>query len=377
MATARPSITVDTSIFTEAVTKAHRVAPNKGAAFDKAAGLMLEVRPSLGVLIVRSTNMEITYRQEVPIASFHEFEDDADWRVPSALISGIMGGYPTGTETKIVPMDDGRLELRCGKARSKINAFAPADFPRFKAFSADDLTNVERFAHRVAQVSWACDPHTAPWSGVHINGESLIGCDRYRLAVVPCVVPVEEPITVPLDILAPILRQHEDARMSVGERRLLLMTDDATQMTSVIYDAAYAPVERLMATEYNMNCAIRKDQLVNEIQRMLVLVKGERYPVMSITIGNEVLKIFMDVPDVGEMEGEVEAKGATHDDFEIYYTPRNFVDGLQHADDEDEWVKYEYHTENPLRITKFSTGAYQCWIVPRQKPSATDVSGTA
>lgn len=370
------SATFDTGAIAGAIARAARIAPTKGAQFDKAAGILLSLRvedaSAPPVMVVRATNLDTTFHEVLPVVDT-DFTENMTWRVSANLTNGILSGFQPGTTTSIVPQDDGRLELRSGKAKAKINTIT-GPFPNWPEFdNTDDFTLVKEFATKVAQVSWACDAELAPISGVHIDGKRLVATDRYKLAIVPCEVPLGEDvagITVPLNILAPIMKMNTDASLRAQERRLLMKPNDATEITSVIYDAEYPPLDRVTGTVYDAAVTVDKEVLRNAIMRMLILVKSERYPSMTLTIERGKIKIYMNVPDVGDMEDEIEvAGGGDHDAHTILYTPMNFVDGLTNAP--GPLVNYEYATDNALLPTKFSVQDYECWIVPRRNMDGT------
>lgn len=365
------TITFETAALADVVSKAARVAPTKGAAFDKVAGLLMTYDPTAAVSVtIKATDLDVTFLETMtPLAS--TITQPFKWRIPSTLFSGIMSGLPLGTQTKLENKGDGLLYITCGKSKSKIRLFADV-LTDFDAFDESPLAEVPGFAARVQQVAWACDKDAIPFTGVYIDGERLVATDRYRLAVVPLKVPVDEPICVPLDILSGVAKNAVDARLAAVGRRLHLMPSEHAQITTVIYDTKYPPVERIMYRgvgngpddNYDQSFEVDKEALFRAINRMLVLVKGERYPLMNLTIGEGRVHILMNVEDVGEMEDEVPVVGADHPDFKMVFTPGNFVDGIQHTNKPT--IKVSYLTTNPVKNMLFEDGeGYECWIVPR------------
>ena len=61
------TIVFENAILADAVNKAARVSPTKGAAFDKAAGIVFDVEPQKRTAFVRSTDLEVSFEQEIPI----------------------------------------------------------------------------------------------------------------------------------------------------------------------------------------------------------------------------------------------------------------------------------------------------------------------
>lgn len=365
------SVTFETASIADAVSKATRVAPTKGAAFDRSAGILFELRPSdpTHTITVKATNLDVTYLQWIDPISMEG--DEGDWRVPSTLLAGILAGLPMGAGQKVVIAEKANekdvLIITSGKIKAKIRTMPDVgSFVRWDPFDPVPLVNVAGFATRVAQASWACDRETAPYTGVHIDGTHIVATDRYRLVKVPCTVPVDEPITVPLDVIAPIMRNLTDARVRAHEGRLQIMPDSHTQITSTIFGVSYPVLAPITDVTPKATMTLDRDILVDAMNRMLVLAKGERYPVSRLTVGNGAIEVHMNVPEVGEMEDTVSvAEGAAHDPYTIYFTPQNLVEGLNHASNPKVIVGYDPTSPRmPWRVDDGS--GYLSWIVPRR-----------
>lgn len=361
-------VTFETAALASAVMQAARVAPTKGAAFDKSAGIKMEIRPDNSPNVtIKSTDLEVTYLETLT-GSIPMGEHDTDWRLPSNLISGIIGNLPLGKGETVTLSDDedGYIKIVSGKAKAKIRYLSGDVFAHWEPFDASLLKEVPGFAARVAQASWACDKNMIPYTGVHITGTHIIATDRYKLVRVPCVVPVDEPITVPLDVVSPILKNINEARIASQDQKLLLMPDDHTQITAVIFDAAYPKVEKPMETVYpdEGKFVVNVEKLRNAMLRMMVLCKGERYPLCKLTIGGARVHVFMDVPEIGDMEDELEVDGADHDDFEVLFTPTYITDALAATNDPE--VTFCYDRTKPTALVRINdSNDYTVWVVPR------------
>jgi len=359
------SIDFETATLSSAIQKAARVAPAKGVAFEKTAGIIMEIDPELDhPVTIKSTDLEVTYLEWVSYVGM--LTDKQNLRLPSMTFAGILAGLPVGsTVTLSTESEGGLVNLTCGKTKAKLPQIEGVPFMDWEPFDADELEDVTGFAARVGQISWACDRTIVPFTGVHIDGEYLTATDRYRLARVPCKVPVTDPITVPLEVISPMLKHLGDAKLKATDRKLWLMPDDYTQVTSVIFDAKFPDVKKVMKTDHPDVMTINVEEFKQVVQRMLVLVRGERYPIMKLTIGDGVIKVFMNVEGVGEMEDEVPVVGADHSEFIVYFTPSNFMDGLQNGSKPE--ISYHYDRTNALSFAYFEDGdGYESWIVPRK-----------
>src|SRR5215213_3807201 len=339
-----PVLTFETAALADVMARAARVAPHKGSAFDKAAGIIVEYRPTdAEPVTIKSTDFDVTFLERITPLGVTAGAAAFTWRIPSALAAGITGNLPLGSQTEMSLDTTGALLIKCGKSKAKIRLYGDPT-TNFEPFDPSGLVLVPGFAERVSQVAWACDKQAIPFTGVHIDGKRLVATDRYRLVTVPLDVPVTDPITVPLDALTLVSKGGPDARIAAVNRRLHVMPTEYTQVTAVIYDAAYPKVDRGMYRDHDKFCTVGRELLKTAISKMLVLVKGERYPLMTLTVGTSRIHVLIDVPEIGIMEDEIDVVGADHPDFVVTFTPNNFVDGVSHAGKEE--IKFSYDTRD-------------------------------
>ena len=232
----------ETATITDAIKKAARIAPSKGSAFDKAAGIVLTIDPEQGLVVVRATNLDVYSMEWVDTVSIEG--EPTEWRVPSTLFNTFLTSLPIGTGKNVVfeEKEAGRARLlhaTSGRTKAKFNLMATEYFPAWDVFTPDGLVEVDDLGGRIGQAEWAAEKTgEPPLSGVHFNGSEVIACDRYRLAVAPLVIPdLVEPITVPAGILSQVLKQTGEVSLGVRNGKLLLMPDKTTQIMTVVYGA--------------------------------------------------------------------------------------------------------------------------------------------
>lgn len=360
------SVTFETATIADAVGKAARIAPSKGVAFDKSAGIVLEIEPGSGIVVLRASNLEVTYREEV--RALEVGDEAARWRLPSELFADVLAGLPIGSGASTSLTADpksGWIHLKSGRRRSRFSQIH-GDFPEFPKFDDTGLEAVPDFAMRVKQAAWAADKAQPPWSGVHIDGETITATDRYRLVRVPCAVPIEQPITVPMTILTPILRDTMMTRLKAEERRLLLMPDEYTQITSAIFDATYPTKERLEGVarkDFMAQIELDRQEFLDTLSAMLVMVKSERYPRMHMDFHAGELQLFMQVPDKGEIEDTIEV-AYSGEDFHIEVTPQYLTHALNASSRPKVTMKFGPLPTQNLGIS--DSDDYHAWIMPRQ-----------
>lgn len=317
----------ETATLADAVQRAARIAPTKGAAWDKAAGIVIEydVMDSTHHVAVQATDLETTFTRRVPVVDITDAANEVTWRLPSALLNGVLTGLPMGHGHTVTISDTdekGIVKIKADKAVSKLRTI-DVPFPHIERFDVSSLAPVADFADRLAQVAWCVDTAiTAPLCGVHIDGESLVACDRIRAVFVPCKVPVEEPITASLAQLSDVLKNAEEVSLRAEDARLLVSPDRDTETTTTIYKAPYPNVRGLMRTDFSDVVTIGRAALDTAINRMMVLVKGDRYPTIKLGFSNGSIGIVAEDPEVGRMQDEIECVGGPANTLVVSFTPQ-------------------------------------------------------
>lgn len=361
--------TCETATLADAVAKANRIAPNKGAAFDLAHGILFEVNPGPAqpYVYVKACDLETTYNHRVQILSGQGY---GTWRLPSAVLAGFMNALPLGdgaTVTFSYNEKQERVVVKAGKTKGAFRCFDPESFPKFGWFDESKLVAVPGFAKKCQQVAWAVDPKSAPLSGVHIDGESLVGCDRNRLAEVPIKVPVDHAITAPLTALAGVIKNTDEIKLAAIGNKLYLMTDNDTQATSILYMDPYPNVGGLreLMRKADRSAKINVEPFVEIVERMLTLCKTERYPLLSLRFERDLLRIKMDVPDMGRIDDEMDCVYPMDDNFTIHFTPGPLLTAMKVcAAAQSSWV-FGPGSMNIVSITDGS--GYRCLTMPRKE----------
>lgn len=373
------SVTFETAGLAAAVGKAARVAPSKGMAFDKAAGILIEGRTKGFVdkpITIKATNLEVDYLEWVEPLEL-KADEDFNWRLNSQLLAGFVTGLPIGsgkTVTITQDADNARITMKSGKTKAMISPIVGRSYKEWEAFDGSDLKEVTGFASRINQAGWATDRETVPYSGIHIDGEHIYATDRYRMVRVPCEVPISRPVTVPLDTLAPILKTVEDVRLGVDDRSLMLMPDEYTQMRTVIFDADYPPIERAMKTDFDRVVTLPRIAFREAASRMLGLVgRGERYPRLVMRMHDGLIEMGMEVEGVGSMTDEIEVttenveigNPTKTEPIDLFFTPTYLTEALDKT--RADTVTLSYRTDTPYRVARVSDGqGYDVWLMPRK-----------
>lgn len=338
----------------DAVAKANRIAPTKGAAHDRAAGIVIEVNPNLiEAVVLKSTDLDVTFRMTVNVLELGD--EPVTWRVPSSLMYGIISTLPIGQQHTVSLRDngDGNLYFLCGKTKAKLRLIEMREYPTWQPFDTNDLATVPSLARRLQQVAWAVDGRgTGVMSGIHLDGESLIACDRTNMAMVPCKVPLNEPVTAPLSEVSALIKNTSEVTMCANRTHVLLMPDSWTQTTCILYRDPYPDIKNMMSKYHQTGeLLVVNEDLKGALDKMLVLVKSERMPTTTIRIGDGSMYLEMEVPDVGKIADEIEVVGGeTTDPFTVSFSPNSLKLALDASGREKVTIQYGPNNLSPVVV---------------------------
>lgn len=367
------SVVFETATFADVIKKAERVAPSKGNAFDKAAGIVIEVSPSVNTVVVRATDLNIYSMEWVDFTSIDG--PDAVWRVPSKLFAQVVGSLPIGSG-KTIKIEEvknaegkGHLALSSGRTKAKFNLMQVDHYPAWSAFDPSGLITADNLGGKVALVEWAAakSDATTQLEGVHFDGTRVVATDRYRLACTDLFIPdLPAAVTVPAGILGQILKQTGEVNLGIDEHQLLLMPDESTQIRAILYGGEYPKVDKIMRREYPDMVKVRKTPLLEVLNRAASFAGADRFPALKLFFGREEIAAMMDNEEVGLLGDVVEVPGyATHNRVQIIFTPKNIIDAVEHCPNEEFEIHYDH--EKPEFIMYLNGGSgYEAWMVPRK-----------
>lgn len=365
--------TFETATLADAVRKAARFAPTKGAELDKAGGIMIELEEPMetSVATIRSTNLSVFYRQTIrPVRM--TLDGTARWRVSSVLLENIVSKLPMTLGATVTIADDGdSLKIKAGKIRSQIRLYDPdAHFPDWSPFDPYGMETVEGFAQRVAQVRWACEQKAGTvLAGVHIDGEHLWATDRTTAVRVPLLCPLDRPVTVPLSDLLDLVRDHPEVALRASEDALELMPDQDTQVRVMLLAGEFprGGLRDFLNFPVGEPVMLDKQMVLPAIDRLMVLDAGDRYPVVKVELCDAQMRFRREVPDVGWIDETIELPQEVQP-YSMWINPTALREALQAIAGAD--VEFA-HGDGPLDAYSIKDGrGFTAMTMPRKVANA-------
>jgi DNA polymerase III sliding clamp (beta) subunit (PCNA family) len=359
----------ETATIAEAIKAADRVAPTKGAAFDKAHGIVIEIDPGSSTVVVRSTNGDLFYMSWVDHVAVEG--EATTWRVPSKVFTQVVTSLPYGTG-KTVSFEEstkGQINMVCGRTKARFGLIHHADYPMWAAFDPDGLFPASDLGGTIGMVEWAAAKVEIPLCGVHFDGKQVVATDRYRLVRVPLTISdLDRPITVPAGLLSQVIKQTGEVMIGTDGNQLLVMPDEYTQIRCVIFDEKYQNVERVMSNhrDYPESVEFSRDSFVEVINRTMAFQgNGREVPLLRTFLGNEEIRVMMANKEQGMLGDVLEIAGqATHDMCEIKFTPKNLLDAL--ANCPNDRIRMHYNPDRTNGLIYITSGtSFEVWVMPR------------
>jgi hypothetical protein len=302
----------------EALTRAIRVAPSKGAGFDKAGGLMFETHGN-DKLYIKATDLERTFFQML----------DAEVTLPAQFrihthIARFVASLPMTSDQRVhfhIDIDTGRIEVQYMKSPTKIKVpTIIGEYPHIEWFDYDDMDDAFELAGKIKSVAWAIeDGAVAPINAVRIDGEWIEAMCSKQMARIRCKVQTEEPVMAVVKTLAPLISDGSRVRIKTTDRRVVVALDETTQVTSSTVLGAWPDLSsRIDKLELPEGFTINRDRLSQALGRIIAFTGGDRFPRINLTITADRLSMSLteakdgDISDVMTLSSR---QGSTETEF--------------------------------------------------------------
>lgn len=358
-------VTFETAALADALRRADKVAPSRGEAFDKAAGIILEIQEK--VVVIKATNLETEFATWItPI----EINGPAvRWRLSSKIFTEVIGKLKTtGNLFRLtLENDKGSVKLTHSRTKAAFGLMDTSQYPDWIPFTPDEMEEVEGLAEISARVAWAASKSSSiPLTGVHFTGKIAIATDRYRICCVPLTMTLKEPITIPAGVLDAVLPPRAPVLVKVDDHKLYIMPDEYTQISTVKYGVDYPPIERIIKREYPQLVTVNKSHLLDMMDLANTMAATERNPIMRLFLGNETIAVMMEAQGEGHLGDLMEIPGqATNQRLERKFNPGFIIGALENSPHHEVTIGYETAPDlqgTPLYIN--GGNGVEFWVAP-------------
>lgn len=358
-------VVFEVAALADALRRAAAVAPTKGVAFSQAAGIILAV--GADEVVIKST--DTVTRFATWLTPEEVTGDPVVWRVPSRLFAEVIGKLKTTRNKTLTLEQDGMtLRLMHGMTRATFMMMDPVDYPDWSPFDPDNMSMVEGLAGAAAAVQWAASKGTdVPFTGVHFDGEKAIATDKYRFAVMPCKVTLDQPMTVPASALTTVLKNNDSVLIRAEETRLCLMTDDYTQISTAVYGVPYPPIQKVMRREWPHMVKVEKRELADTLDLVCSMIQSDRQPTLVLILGKGQIAAMLSNTQMGLLGNVIETPGQLDMKFrhEIRFKPEILTGALEGCTSET--VTLGFDPSNSMLPFYINGGGIEYWLAPRQK----------
>src|SRR5579875_810319 len=334
---------VDREPFADAVAWGARILPQK-AAMPVLSGLRLEVGTD-GTLALSGFDYEVSAQAELEVTA----AEAGAVLVPGRLLAEIVRSLPSATVE--VATDGSRITVAAGSARFTLPTLPLDEYPTLPAMP--DITGSlgsDAFAAAIASVAVAAgrDDALPVLTGVRIeiDGDrlTLVGCDRYRLAVrtlrwSPVDPSIEGDALVPARTLADAARSltsGAEVALSLsgagGADALFGLAGGDRRTTTRLIDGEYPKYRALFPDNSTATATIPTATLIEAVRRV-ALVASRTSPVR---MRFETDAVTLEAAGIDEAEAaETLPVGFDGEPLTIAFNPTYLLDGLGAIDSDE------------------------------------------
>ncbi len=357
------SVTFETAALQSSLTKAEAIAPDRGNAFDKTAGIVFEISPADEAVVLRSTDLEVYYLEWLD--ALESEGEHVVWRLPSRVLNAFIKSLPIGSgRTVKMRQEHNSIHFESGRTRAKLQLIPVSDYIMWQPFDDSAMTTIPDFGTKLAQVEWAASRDSVDL-GLRIEPEFVCATDRYRLAVAPCkIAGMSEGITIPPGSLTAVIKPNAEVKLKIEGTQLFVMPDEHTQLRCVIIGEKYPPVAGLMNRERPHIIKFRKNEVLEMVRRALS-ISSDRSPRLRLIIGKEELAAMVTELQTGHVGDVIAITGqAVHDRCEIHFTPGNFIDAVSNSPSEEVVMGYDPANTRKGKLYFNGGAGYEVWAAP-------------
>jgi len=357
------TVVFETASLASAFAKAASVAPTTGMAFDKAAGIVLEILPAEGIVRVKSTNLDIFYAEWIKPLEMEG--DETTWRIPSKVFASVISTLPIGPNKTVKMYDkDSTVHLESGRMKLNRQLILGDDYPEWSAYDPSSLAQILDFGGKYERVMWAASKdNLPPMTGAYLGNGILACTNRFRICMVPMETPFDEPVVFQGVQLGPLVKPGITVGLGRTDTQLLLSPDPSTQLRIGLLGDKFPPVTKFPEIKYPQEVAAGREDLVAMLTRTKHVVGSARDLYCTMYVGREEVAFSVKSGHDGLFGDVVDVPGAaTHARVHIKFNQNDLANALSSAP--GEMVTLAYNPENMMLPMRISSGDYQAWVSP-------------
>lgn len=249
-----------------------------------------------------------------------------------------------------------KVTIRSGKAEFNLNGLDAEEYPQLPKLQSETSFQMptDILKGLIKQTVFAVSTmETRPiLTGVNVQLNdsklSLTATDSHRLASRE--IPVDgtaaelSNVVVPgksMNELNKILSDSEEpVEINVTNNQILFRTKHLYFLSRLL-DGNYPETSRLIPDQSKTTITVNTKELLHTIDRASLLAKDERNNVVKLTsMGNNVLEISSNSPEVGRVVEEVNVESMQGEDIKISFSAKYMMDALKAIDDDTVIIEF-------------------------------------
>lgn len=367
-------VTFEAGTIGDSIKKAASIAPGKvGSAFDKAAGVIMQITPGTeSPCIVRATDTETFYTESVDVVNSEG--DPCLWRLPSSLLASVLANQAQpGRNITFTQETPSTILISSGRMRARMVMMDAFHYPEWTISDIKELKVAPNFGANLTRVEWAAAKNgPAPLNGILLDGTHAIATDRFRIAKTPCAIDLEEPVIIPAGTIGRLLRPMGDVLIGTDEMLFVAMPDDYTQIRVITLGEKFPPIERITERPFEQEVKLHRPEFLDKIQKAEAFAGANRSPIVTLYFGKSEVAISLENPEVGLFGDVMETPGSCdHDRIKIKMSPSMLIGSLTNAPGNGIVFKYNpSNTNAPVAV--FGESGYETWLAPITEKTPTE-----
>lgn len=373
------TVTFDNETISDAIEKANRIAPRMTGTTSHVAGIQIQIDPGQDdPVTIRATNGDTYWSCWVDV--IEATGEPATWRILGERINSITRDLPMGEKKRVTFSDEvkpGRISVKGTRLNAWMAQLVGDAFPLWEPFDEERTFPVEDLAEKIEAVAWAAhkDVTVLPWSGVMFDGKHVVASDRFRMAVMPCELPLEDQIVLSVTKTLPLIRHAGGVRLGMVGGTLCICPDGYSQIATSVYGSKFPNVQAAWRTDYDLSIDLSREEFGPYAKRAQLYAEKQQAVCVKLVIGNEQIALL--VHDYSGTEGteeyfDIPGQGK-HEPVIMSMSAKHLQDGIVNGHGDVVRVHFDRDGMDkrgkPLLYIQ-GTDGYQCWLPKLQERQA-------